>query len=211
MTQFERTFNTMKNPWIIEIYLVLVILAFQFADIKIATIFHQLDLRTNFHVSNLWGKDIVYIMIFLFSGLYFRYVRPNSLNEDRSWYLLACIIIPNLICLILKITLSRARPDLLFTSNAFGFYWFKLNGQYWSFPSGHTTTVTSLACGLGVLFPKYFYVYLALAFLIVLTRVLLYYHYLSDVMTAFYLSILVIGLFTQYIKRNNYLSKIWMK
>ena len=212
MTQFEKTFNLMKNPWSIAIYIVLIILAYHFIDIPLASYFHQLDIRTNLHMLNLLtflGKDILYVALFLLAGLYFRYIRTNSVNEARSWYLLACIIIANLICLIIKVILGRARPDLLFSINAFGLYWFKFSGQYWSLPSGHTTTVISLAAGLGVVFPRFFYVFLVLAFFIVLTRVVLYYHYLSDVMTAFYLSILVIGLLTQYLKRNNYLSKVW--
>jgi membrane-associated phospholipid phosphatase len=214
MTQFEKTFNLMKNPRSIAIYISLVILSFLFVDRPLATYFHQLDFRTNLHVLNLLtilGKDIIYLALFFFAALYFRYIRTNSVNEAKSWYLLACIITANLVCLVIKVTLGRARPDLLFSNDAFGFYWFKLSGQYWSLPSGHTTTVISLAAGFGVLFPKYFYTFLVLAFLIVLTRVLLYYHYLSDVMSAFYISILVIGLLTDYLRRNQYFSRIWSK
>ncbi|MCL9685619.1 phosphatase PAP2 family protein [Legionella maioricensis] len=214
MTQFEKTYNLMKKPWAILLYLVLVILAYHFVDRPMASYFHQLDLRANFHILNLLttlGKVIIYVVLFTLAGLYFRYIATNPVYEARSWYLLACVVIANLVCLILKTSLGRARPDLLFTSNIFGFYWFKTTALYWSLPSGHTTTVISVASGFGVIFPKYFYAFLGLAFLIVLTRVLLYYHYLSDVMTAFYLCILVVGVFTQYIKRNQYLSKAWVK
>ena len=214
MTQFERTYNLMKNPWTILVYIVLVILAYHFVDRPLATYFHQLDLRTNLHILNLLtglGKVTIYVVLFTLAGLYFRFIGTNPVYEARSWYLLACVVLANLLCLILKTSLGRARPDLLFTSNIFGFYWFKGTALYWSLPSGHTTTVVSLAGGFGVIFPKYFYAFLGLAFLIVLTRVLLYYHYLSDVMTAFYLCILVVGVFTQYIKRNQYLSKAWIK
>lgn len=213
MTQFERTFNLMQKPWVMVLYLVLIILAYHFVDIPLATYFHQLDLRTNLFelkVLTAFGKVFIYVVLFALTGLYFRYV-GNAVYEARSWYLLACILIPNLVCLILKVALSRARPDLLFSSDVFGFYWFKLTASYWSLPSGHTTTVIGLAAGLGVLFPKYFYAFLALAFLVISTRVLLYYHYLSDVMTGFYLSILVIGVLTQYIKKNQYFSKAWIK
>jgi membrane-associated phospholipid phosphatase len=214
MTQFERTFNLIKKPWAMVVYAVLVILAYQFVDKPLAIYLHELDLRTNLHVLNILtstGKVFIYVVLFAFLGLFFRYVRTNFVYEARSWYLLACVVVSNLICLILKTTLGRARPDLLFTNNDFGFYWFKLSSSYWSFPSGHTTTVISLAAGLGVIFPKYFYAFLVPAFFVVLTRVLLYYHYLSDVMTALYLCLLVVGLFTQYIKRIKYLIGVWTK
>ena len=124
----------------------------------------------------------------------------NPVYESRSWYLLGCVFVANLVCFVCKVTLGRARPDLLFASNEFGFYWFKLSKFYWSFPSGHTTTVVSLAVGLGVLFPRYFYIALTVALLVAASRVLLYYHYLSDVLSAFYISLLVVGFFTGYLK-----------
>lgn len=210
MTQFEKTFQIMKKPGIIIFYAILVILSYSFIDRPLATYFHQLDLRTNIHalsVLTAFGFWIAYVVLFLCAALYFRYIRVNSLYEARSWYFLGCVLIANLVCLILKIALSRARPDLLFTSNEFGFYWFKFSKLYWSFPSGHTTTVVSLAVGLGILFPRYFYAALGLALMVAASRVLLYYHYLSDVLTGFYLSIMVVGFYTQYLQRNNWLLK----
>jgi membrane-associated phospholipid phosphatase len=200
----------MKKPWVIILYAVLVILSYIYIDKALATYFHQLDLRTNIHALSLLtalGQWIAYVVLFLFAGLYFRFIRVNSVYEARSWYLLGCLVVANLVCLVVKVTLSRARPDLLFASNEFGFYWFKLKSAYWSFPSGHTTTVVSLAVGLGVLFPRYFYVALTVALLVAASRVLLYHHYLSDVMTGFYLSLMVVGFFIQYLKRKNWLNK----
>ena len=123
--------------------------------------------------------------------------------------MLACLLLVNLFGFVLKIILSRARPDLLFDGNLFGFYWFKFSDLYWSFPSGHSITVVSLASGLSVLFPKYFYALFAVAFLVIVTRVFLCFHYLSDVMTGAYLSVLVVGFFTQSIKRGRCLAEVF--
>ncbi|KTD06160.1 PAP2 family protein [Legionella gratiana] len=204
MTQFEKTVYFMKKPWVIFLYAIFVIIAYHFVDRSLAAYFHQLDLGTKVPVLEIFtalGKSIAYIILFFIAGLYFRYIRINPINEARSWYLLGCVFIANLVCVILKVTLSRARPELLFSSHEFGFYWFKLSSNYWSFPSGHTTTVISLATGLGVLFPRYFYGLLSLAFLIALSRILLCFHYLSDVMSAFYISVLVVSFFTEYLRR----------
>lgn len=150
--------------------------------------------------------DCLYWFIFC-AAVYFRYVRTNPVSEARAWYLLGCVLVANLVCFVLKVALSRARPDLLFSSNEFGFYWFRMGKYYWSFPSGHTTTVVSLAVGLGVLFPRYFYAALGVALLVAASRVLLYYHYLSDVMTGFYLTVLVVGFYTHYLKQKIGLRK----
>ena len=150
------------------------------------------------------GKWKIYTALFLLAGLYFRYIDTNPTYEARSWYLFGCILIPNLIGFFLKIILSRARPDLLFESNYYGFYWFKLKDLYWCFPSGHAITVIGLAFGIVEIAPKFMYVLLGIALLVACSRVLLYHHYLSDVMTGFYLSMLIVGLFTQYLRRNQY-------
>lgn len=210
MTQFEKTFHFMKKPWVIALYVVLVVLVYHFIDMPLATYFYQHDVRTNFHVLNkltLLGKWFIYAFVLAGVALFFRFIKHNTVYEARAWYLFFCVCVANLVCLVLKVSLSRARPDLLFSQAEFGFYWWKLNKFYWSFPSGHTTTVVSLAAGLGIVFPRYFYAALALAFVVVATRVLLYHHYLSDVMTAFYISILVVGFLTQYLKKNHWFFK----
>ena len=136
------------------------------------------------------------------------FVKKNVVYEQRAWFLLACVVLPNLVGLVLKITVSRSRPDLLFDGDFFGFYWFKFNDLFWSFPSGHSITVAGLAAGLGALFPRYFYVFLGLALLVTSTRVFLYFHYLSDVMIGFYISMLVVGFFTESLKKNHCLAEI---
>lgn len=211
MTQFERTFNLMKKPWAIVLYVVLVVLSYFYVDIPVAVYFHQLDLRNTFPALNVltaFGQWKAYIILFVFLGFYSRYIHKNDRYEARIWYLLGCVFIPNLIGFIVKVCVSRARPDLLFSDNLFGFYWFQTKDLYWSFPSGHSLTVIGLASGLGVLFPKYFFAFLGFAVLVVLSRVFLYHHYLSDVMTGCYLSILIVGYFTEFLKRKHYLSKM---
>ncbi len=210
MSQFEKTYRLMKNAWIITFYAILVILVYHFIDIPLATYLHQLDLRTKIHALSALtalGKWTAYVALFFLAALYFRYIQVNRVYEGRSWYLLGCVLVANLVCFILKAGLGRARPELLFSSNEFGFYWFKWNKFYWSFPSGHTTTVVSLAVGLGTLFPRYFFALLGLALLVAASRVLLYYHYLSDVLTAFYLTVLVVGIFIEYLKGKKCLTK----
>lgn len=211
MTQFERIFSFMKKPWMIILYFVVGILVYNFVDIPLATYFHQFDFRKNLHFLNIFtslGQWKAYIILFFLTGLFFRFVRVNPIFEAKSWYLLGCILIPNLIGFALKIILSRARPELLFESHYFGFYWFKLNDAYWSFPSGHTITVIALSCGLAILLPNYFYVFLGLALLVACSRVLLYHHYLSDVMAGFYFSLLVTGFYIHYLKKTNWFKKI---
>jgi membrane-associated phospholipid phosphatase len=211
MTQFERFYCVIKKPWIIASYALIVYFIYSFSDKSIAIYFHQLDLRSYAHILNAittLGKWSIYIILFALLGLFFRYIKKNELFEQRAWFLLACVLLTNMVGIVLKITLSRSRPDLYFADNYFGFYWFKFNDLFWSFPSGHSITIAGLAAGLGVIFPRYFYAFLGVALLVISTRVFLYFHYLSDVMTGFYLSILVVGLFTENLKKRHCLAEI---
>lgn len=197
-------YNVMKTPVMISAYLVLVVLTYHLLDKPIALYFYQFNLRVNAPFLNLitdLGQYKLAIPILFLLGMYFRFIRSNPIYEGRSWYLFLCVIIPVLINLILKISFGRARPELLFLNGSYGFYWFQFKKLYVSFPSGHTTTVTALASGLSIVFPRYFFVFFSVAILIILSRIFLYYHYLSDVMVAFYLSALVVGFFTEYLRK----------
>ncbi|MFI4962463.1 MAG: phosphatase PAP2 family protein [Legionellales bacterium] len=209
MTLFDRMFNGMRKPWVILVFLVLVVLSFIYVDRPLATYFHQMDLRTNRHwlywVTAL-GQWKIDVLILVFVGLYFRFVAKNLRYERNTWFLLSCILAVNLINCVLKIALGRARPELLFSSNEYGLYWLQLKDAYWSMPSGHAATSTALAAGLGVLIPEYVIGFLFLAFFVCATRVLLYYHYLSDVLTGFYMSVIVVGIIALYFKKNRSLG-----
>ena len=211
MTQFERFFAVMKKPWMVLGYLLFVVLAYNYLDRPIAIYFHNLDYRNYAHLLTAitaLGRWKYYFLILIILGIFFRFGKKNEVYEQRAWFLLACILLANIAGGVLKVIVSRSRPDLLFDGNYFGFYWFKFNDLFWSFPSGHSITVAALAAGLGALFPRYFYIFLGLALVVISTRVFLYFHYLSDVMTGFYISILVVGFFTESLKKHHCLAEI---
>lgn len=206
MTQFETTFNLFKKPWFFGLYALLVILAYYFVDIPVVVYFQKLGLRTSFALKLFtgFGRWSIYLVLFALAGCYFRFVRKNVLYEGKAWFLLGCVFLPNALGSIIKIIISRARPDLLFTDQLFGFYWFKFDDLYWSFPSGHALTIFGLISGLGVLFPRSFYPLFAFAVLVALSRVILYHHYTSDVMTGLYFGVITVGFYTAYLRRYNW-------
>jgi membrane-associated phospholipid phosphatase len=214
VTPFENTLNWLKKPWVVAIWALLAVLSYYYADQPVATYFYHLQLRNYkflYQALDILGKSIVYDLLFLLAALYCRYLEKNRVYEARCWYLLTCILVPNMLALVLKIILGRARPELLLTQDLYGFYWFQITQPYFSFPSGHTTTIISLAAALGVLFPRFCYLLLLLGFVLALSRVILYFHYLSDVLVSTYFSLLVVGMLTQYIKKNHYWDQAWVK
>jgi lipid A 4'-phosphatase len=83
---------------------------------------------------------------------------------------------------IVKVILGRFRPKAYFGDQAqygLGFFGFHYADQ--SFPSGHAATIFALATGFTLLWPRWRYVYGAVAVLVGLSRVIVGAHWPSDV------------------------------
>ncbi len=209
MSKHERIFRWMLNPVVLMLYILFIGASYIYFDKPIAGYFYQLHLRENLRwlsALSLLGKSSICLGLLLGMALYFQYAHPKSIWKERLWFLFLCVFISNFICLVLKVALGRARPDLFFDSQIYGFYWFEYTRAYWSFPSGHTTTIISLAAGLTVIFPRYLWLLFTLALLVTSTRILHYHHYLSDVLAAFYLTVLEVGLIKWVVTHNNLLT-----
>lgn len=204
LSQFDRTYNIMKNPITLIGFLIFVTVSFLYIDKPVATYFHALDLRINWpwlYWITVWGEWKIYALFFLALGFYFQFLAKDKSAAKKTWLILSCIIVSSIINYALKIILSRARPELLFSSNQYGFYWLQLKNTYWSMPSGHATGITAVVASLGFIFSKSFYALLILVILVTASRVLMYYHYLSDVLVGFYLTMLVVGVLVSFFRK----------
>ena len=209
MTPFDRLFAVMIKPSVVVLYVGLVILSFLYLDQPIANYFHNVDVRTNLSIIN-WitklGMGIVYVPALFLLACFFRYQRVNKGWEARSWFLLMCVVIPGSICGFIKVILGRARPDMWFDGQFYGFYGFHSDATFWSFPSGHTSVIMGITLGLSVLFPRHFYTLLLAGLTVASTRIVLTHHYLSDVLSAFYLTVLEIGVLLCILRRKSWLA-----
>jgi len=208
MTPFERLEKNMLRPWVIISYLCFVVLSFLYFDQPIALFFHDKNLGIKLPIIRWFthlGTGELYVIGLFLLALFYRYIRPNKKNEVRSWFLWLCVLVPYFICAILKINLGRARPELLFDNQLYGFYGLHFDSHYWSFPSGHTSTITGLVLGLIILFPRYCYAFFLSGLLLVSTRVFLTSHYLSDVLTTGYLTFLEVALLIWILRRKAWL------
>jgi membrane-associated phospholipid phosphatase len=171
-------------------------LSFFYVDKSLAIYLHALHLSEHYpflDAITILGESKLYLVSFFLLALLFRYGIRRVRWEASAWFLWLCVLVPNLICLVLKVLLGRARPELWFQDQLFGFYGFQHQSSFWSFPSGHTTTIMGLIWGLSILFPRYVWIYGIIGFVVVVSRLLLLQHYLSDVMIAAYLALLEVG------------------
>jgi membrane-associated phospholipid phosphatase len=212
MTPFDRLLGVMIKPWVMISYLGLIILSFQHLDKPIADYFYNLDVKTHLVIID-WitklGLGIIYLPSLLILTIFSRYVLKNKELTARFLFLFMCVAIPGLICGFLKIIFGRARPTLWLHHDVYGFYGLQWQAPFWSFPSGHTTTIMSMTFGLIIVFPRYAYGFLLAGLTVAASRVLLTHHYLSDILAAGYLSLLEIGLFLCFLRRKSWLAPAW--
>ncbi|KTD65806.1 phosphatase PAP2 family protein [Legionella spiritensis] len=212
MTPFNRLFNIMTKPWVVVLYVLIVAGSYCYIDQPLTEFMGTLDLRMNWSFLT-WltklGTGFVYFILFFAMGILFRYILVNPLWEARSWFLFLSVLIPSLVCGVLKVMLGRARPSMWFEQSLYGFYGWHTDAPFMSFPSGHTTTIMGVALGLSIVLPRYCYAFLVTGFLVALSRVLLLHHYLSDVLAASYLALLEIGFFYFILRKKKWLQAAW--
>ncbi len=115
---------------------------------------------------------------------FFLFILAKGRNEQLSkgaLFLFLSVALSGIFIIIIKIIVARFRPPALIHDNLFGFNWFELGYMVNSFPSGHATTAFSAFVALGLMMPRFYKLFLFIAALIALSRVILGVHYLSDI------------------------------
>jgi membrane-associated phospholipid phosphatase len=109
-----------------------------------------------------------------------------------SLLMLSTMAVGGLVVLVLKRTVARARPELYFEQGIYGLgESFSRAQQFNYFPSSHTYAAFAVAVVLGILAPRWRWIFLLLAALVAISRLVNLDHYLSDVMTAAGIAVLV--------------------
>lgn len=161
------------------------IFSYFYIDKYLAVYFHNLNsfwITTIFHYITKIGDSHYSLVMFFLFFLFFRQNRPFF--AQKMLYLFSVVAISGILADIVKIIVARVRPDMLFESNLYGFVWFKIGSEFNSFPSGHSATAFALCVGLIFLYPRYKYLYIFIAILVVMSRVILNFHYLSDTLVG---------------------------
>ena len=192
----EKIMRTLLKPWAVGLIFFIYGLLIYFVDEPLAIYLHQLHLENNCpslnFATNFGDKNYVAVLLLL-PPLFFRYLWLVKRYELSAWFVWFCVVFANGVAVVLKLILGKARPILLFKENLYGFYGFHLNKYYWSLPSGHVVTNMSMMFALMILFPRFRVLFWLVGLSMMATRVLLTYHYISDVFMTAYLSWFLVG------------------
>jgi len=88
---------------------------------------------------------------------------------------------------LLKILIGRARPKHLFQDGLMALAPVSFSSSWWSFPSGHATTVGAVAMTLTLLVPRLVWLWVLLALTVALGRVGATTHFVSDTIAGLWL------------------------
>lgn len=184
-----------------------IIACYLFADKQIVYFLQQYQGTTFVNINKFitnFGEATYYIPAALIGYIASRFIlKKNNLTRLFLFILLA-LVVAGLLCDIIKVVLSRARPPELINNGIYGFQFFKLKANMWSFPSGHATIISVLMVALSLLYTRYWVGFMVILIIVGFSRVIINSHYLSDIIAGYYLgSVITIYIFNQFQKRDN--------
>ena len=130
------------------------------------------------------GLAFCFVLIFVIDpGIKKRWVRS-------LFYICVSVSIVIIIGDGLKFILGRYRPVMLFENNLYGLTLFSTEWALNSSPSGHTFRAFALMTALSLLYRKFAVVFISIAVLIGLSRVVVTAHYPSDVLFGAFIGVI---------------------
>ncbi|AVC44556.1 phosphatase PAP2 family protein [Francisella tularensis subsp. novicida] len=179
---------------LITLGVVSIFFCYFFVDRQIVWFLYEHNSR-QYKIMRFFSDDIISFikdLVFVFYIYYFiKLILKKLVDTDIKILLVAnAIIIGQFIKDILKGIFGRYWPETfknnpsLIRDNLYGFNWFDFDNINNSFPSGHATFIFSFSVSMWILFPKYRWLWALLTFLVVVTQLLQYFHFASDLIAG---------------------------
>ena len=166
-------------------------ISYFFIDKPVAFFCRTLDQRIVdiFQWITVLGHSTGYLISFFLLFLFFKFYNHRRHYANRSLFLFVAVALSGIVANIVKIIVARYRPMMLFEANLYGFDFFRIGHEYNSFPSGHVTTVFSIAAALSLFFPKYWAPFFVYALVVSASRVIIDTHFVGDVIAGAYIGV----------------------
>ncbi len=149
------------------------------------------DIKSIFRAISWLGDATLYLVGSALAVLWFRFVRRADALWPFALYALGSFAATGLVVILLKVGLGRTRPGLLFDYGRHEFTWMSLSGGTQSFPSGHAAAIATAALLLALLVPRLAPLLTAIALTVAASRLLIVFHYPSDVLAGLVLGLMI--------------------
>ncbi len=168
------------------------VVGYFFFDLPIAkycnSVFSNNKIRRIFKDISKLGIATFYLICSAIIFLFFRFIRKRAICSNQGLFVFLSISLSGVLILLIKFIFGRYRPKMFFQEQLYGFEFFQLKGKITSFPSGHASTIAALMLSLYFISPKYRVIYFIIAFVVVISRVLVCHHFLTDVVVGSYVA-----------------------
>ena len=168
------------------------VIGYFFFDLPIAqnckSIFSSNKIRRILKDISKLGIATFYLICSAVLFVFFRFIKKRKIWSNRALFVFLSISLSGMLVLVTKFIFGRYRPKMFFEEQLYGFEFFQLKGKITSFPSGHASTIVALMLSLYFINPKYRVIYFIIAFVVVISRVLVCHHYLTDVVVGSYVA-----------------------
>jgi len=193
-TRQQISFNRIKKLILISFPIVVLfcVIGYFFFDLIVAkycaSIFNSNKIRSIIKDVSKLGIATFYLIFAAVCFIFFRFIKKRRVWSNRALLVFLSISFSGILVLIAKFIFGRYRPKVFLEEQLYGFQFFQLKGKLTSFPSGHASTIVALMLVLYFISPKYRVIYFSIAFVIVISRVLVCHHYLTDVVFGSYIA-----------------------
>jgi len=185
-THQQISFRSSKKLILISFPIVVLfcIIGYFFLDLIVAkycaSTFTNNNIRSTLKDVSKLGLATPYLIFAAVCFMFFRFIKKRKIWSNRALFVFLSISFSGILVLITKFIFGRYRPRMFLEEQLYGFKFFQLKGKLTSFPSGHASTIVALMLALYFISPKYRAIYFAIALVIVISRVLVCHHYLTD-------------------------------
>jgi membrane-associated phospholipid phosphatase len=176
------------------ITLIMVVLSYNFLDIRVTTVIHSGDffgtkistlasLISQITSSKVWAVVALIVTVVCI----IRYLRKKV--SDKLYIMSLSLILTIIVAGTLKVLLARYRPEMLLFKDQYGFHFLSFKKAYNSMPSGHTTLSFAGLLAIANFFEKKYITIIAIiiATIVAISRVIVLDHYVSDVILSAYI------------------------
>jgi membrane-associated phospholipid phosphatase len=133
------------------------------------------------------GDATAYLVLSALAAIFYGFVRRDRAATRTALLALAAFASSGILVNILKFLFGRTRPGVFYDHGVEAFLGPTWDSAIRSFPSGHATTVAVAAALVVLLAPRWGGLAVAGAALVGVSRLLVGYHFLSDVLAGFLL------------------------
>jgi membrane-associated phospholipid phosphatase len=207
-TQQQISFNRSKKSILISFPIIVLfcIIGYFFLDLIVAkyctAIFINNSIRGVLKDVSKLALATFYLIFAAVCFIFFRFINKRKIWSNRALFVFLSISLSGILVIITKFVFGRYRPRMFLEEQLYGFKFFQLKGKLTSFPSGHASTIVALMLALYFINPKYRMIYFVIALVIVISRVLVCHHYLTDVVFGSYLAVVTTVCLKYFMEKN---------